>query len=456
MNPRHGLVVGIFALTPTLMAQATSLTLEQAVNQAWDRYPSLRVSVEQVSAAAAGIDLARKAYLPRADFLGQINRATRNNVFGLLLPQPVIPAISGPVLGRASMTNVWGTAVGALVSWEPFDFGLRAASVAAAQSARDRAGAQEALTRLEIGTAAADAFLTTLAAQQVVVAAQAGVERARVFEQSVQALVKAELRAGADASRSSAELAQARIQLIQSERAEQVSRAALTQFLGTAPGALRLEAGPLLKVPQQIDTAGRAASSHPRAVVQNAAVEVARSRQKILDRSYFPRFQLQAATYGRGTGADPDGTTGGAASGLGPNTGNWAVGMTVTFPAFDLPSIRARKQVEAFQVRAEAARYDQIIQDLTADLEKARAALDGARKVSEQTPIQLAAARTLEQQAAARYKSGLTTIVDVAEAQRLLTQAEIDNSLAGLGLWRALLALRVAEGDLTSYLQQTR
>ena len=58
-----------------------------------------------------------------------------NNVFGMLLPQPVIPSISGPVPGRNALTNVWGSAVGALVSWEPFDFGLRRANVGAAGAA---------------------------------------------------------------------------------------------------------------------------------------------------------------------------------------------------------------------------------------------------------------------------------------------------------------------------------
>src|SRR6266540_2523448 len=78
-------------------AQQTPLTLEQAVSQALDKYPAVRASIEQVSAAAAGINLARTVYLPRADFLGQLNRATRNNVSGLLLPQQVISPISGPV-----------------------------------------------------------------------------------------------------------------------------------------------------------------------------------------------------------------------------------------------------------------------------------------------------------------------------------------------------------------------
>jgi len=52
-------------------------------------------------------------------------------------------------------------------------------------------------------------------------------------------------------------------------------------------------------------------------------------------------------------------------------------------------------------------------------------------------------------------QAGLGNITEVAEAQRLLTQAEIDDSLARLGVWRSLLGVAAAEGDLTpSWRQQ--
>src|SRR5438132_605987 len=91
----------------TVLFGQTPVTLQDAVDRAIAHYPAVRISSEQASAAAAGIALARTAYLPRADFLGQVNRATRNNVFGLLLPQSVIPSISGPVLNTNDSTNVW-------------------------------------------------------------------------------------------------------------------------------------------------------------------------------------------------------------------------------------------------------------------------------------------------------------------------------------------------------------
>ncbi len=434
--------------------QCAPLTLPQAVEMAVEQYPSVRASLEQVSAAAAGVNLARTGYLPRADFLGQVNRATRNNVFGLVLPQSVLPSVSGPVLGTNGLTNVWGSAVGLLVSWEPFDFGLRKANVDTAESARRRAEMGVARTRLEVGAAAADAFLSILAAEETVRAAEAGLKRARALEQAVEAVTRAGLRPGADLERARAETALARTQLARAEQARAVTRTALAQLLGAAAAEISLAPGPLAEAPPAaVETAAKPAE-HPAAREQNAAVEEARARQKALERAWFPRFSLQAASYARGSGAATDGATGGAISGLGPNVQNWAVGLTVTFPALEQPSLRARRQVETHRELAEQARYDQVLRELNGRLEAARAALAGARRVAENTPAQLEAARATLDQAAARYKSGLGAIVEVAEAQRLVAQAEIDHSLARLGVWRAMLGVAAAQGDLQPFLKE--
>src|SRR5512143_3414674 len=125
------------------------LTLDQAMQYAVDHYPTVRAALEQVNASTAGIDIARSAYLPRLDSLWQSNRGTANNIFGQVLPQSVIPAMSGPVLSFTSAESVWGSATGALFTWEPFDFGLRHAGVAGADAALTRARAGEVLTRLD-------------------------------------------------------------------------------------------------------------------------------------------------------------------------------------------------------------------------------------------------------------------------------------------------------------------
>src|SRR5437763_1400263 len=76
-----------------------------------------------------------------------------------------------------------------------------------------RARAQTAPTRLDVAAAAADAFLTVLAADEAVRAASANVDRLQVFSTSVRTLVQNQLRPGADQSRAEAELAIAKNQL---------------------------------------------------------------------------------------------------------------------------------------------------------------------------------------------------------------------------------------------------
>jgi outer membrane protein len=93
-----------------------SFTLEQALQYAIDHYPTVRAALEQVNASTAGVSVAKSAYLPRLDSLWQSNRGTANNIFGQVLPQSVIPAMSGPVLPSASGGSVWGSATGALFS----------------------------------------------------------------------------------------------------------------------------------------------------------------------------------------------------------------------------------------------------------------------------------------------------------------------------------------------------
>jgi outer membrane protein len=448
----------MFVVVGALMAQQAppppGLTLSQAVEGALRNYPSIRVSQEQINAAAAGIQLARTAYLPRVDVLAQANRATRNNVFGLLLPQSVIPSMSGPVLGTNNFGTAWGSAIGTLVTWEPFDFGTRRASVAAASAARTQSEATLKRTQFDVTVAAADAYVTLVAALETVRAAQAGVDRAEVLSRTIGALVNAQLRPGADVSRAQAELAAARTQLIQAQQAVEVGRANLSQFVGREPEQITVSAPNLLRLPPEQTVAPVDTATNPLSVEQSAVVEQLKSQLKILERSYFPRFFLQGSAYARGTGAETNGTNLEGLNGLGPTTQDYALGFTVTFPVMDRASIQAREAGQSANIRAETARYQQIATDLKARWNVAVATLRGARNVAANTPIQVAAARAATEQATARYRSGLGNIDEVAEAQRLLTQSEIDDALARLSVWRGLLGVATAAGDLQPFLAE--
>jgi outer membrane protein TolC len=441
-----------FSPLPAQQGPVSTLTINQAVENALNIYPSITVSQEQVNAAAAAIDLANTAYLPRIDSIAQVNRATRNNVFGLLLPQGVIPSMSGPVIGSNNFGTVWGSAVGALVSWEPFDFGLRRASVSAATASKAHSQATVARTQFDVSVATADAFLTVLAAQETVRAAQAGVDRAQVLAQIVRAQANAQLRPGADASRAEAELAVARTQLAQAQQAQEVARSVLSQFVGIPPQQVTVSAANLLQPPLEEPVPPFNMAQNPIAVEQNAFVDQQKAELQSLEKSYVPRFFGQGSAYARGTGAETNGARLGRLNGLAPDTQNYALGFTVTFPIFDFASIHAREAGQSATIRAETARYQQITTDLTARWNAAVAALDGARKVAANTPTEVSSANVANQQSNARYQSGLGTVVEVADTQRLLTQAEIDDALARLGVWRALFGVAAAAGNIQPFL----
>jgi outer membrane protein len=431
------------------------VSLNDAVQLALKNHPTVKESRARAQSADATIGVARTAYLPRLDALWQVNRATHNNVFGLLLPQAIVPSISGPVLGTTSLTSVWGSAAGVLLSWEAVDFGLRRANVDAARAQSAVASAQTEVTQLDIAAAAADAFLTVLAADERVRAAQANVERLRVFGDSVRTLVQNQLRPGADQSRAEAELAVAKNQLSQAIETADIARATLANAIGSAGTTVQPDPALLGRLPALPELPALNPQAHPAARAESAAITAVQARERAIDRSYLPHIDFQSAFAGRGSGADMPGqpTLG---DGLSLRVPNWAVGASVTFPAFEVFSARARKRVELQNEVAERARYEQVVQNLTTQDARARALTTAAGEIARNTPLERQAATDAESRARARYASGLADVTEVAEAQRLLAQADADDAVARLGVWRALLAAAQAHGDLTPFLDQIR
>jgi outer membrane protein len=368
-----------------------------------------------------------------------------------VLPMSVIPAMSGPVLTSASSGSVWGSATGALFSWEPFDFGLRHASVASAEAAVARARADEALTRLDVQTAVGAAFLNIVGAQRAVAALQADVDRRDLLARAVHILVDNQLRPGAEASRTDAERAAAQTRLIQAQEALTLGQIALARVLGTT-SPVAIDATTLVdRLPADAPIA--APATHPLTQVRQAAVDVARAQEDVLSRTDLPRVYFQSSVFARGSGANANGQLDGGISGLGLDRANWAAGVQVVFPnAFDFTSLRARKAAAAASARAETALYDEAMLTVTSQQLAAAAMVQAARAVAANTPVQLAAARQSEAQATARYQAGLASIVEVADAQSLLAQAEVQDQLARIDVWRALLAQAAAQGTLTPFL----
>jgi len=462
------LVVG-FTLAPIRMATAQDwpalrgplsqqamprqpLTLRDAVELALTNYPSVRASASRERARNAEIWLAKTAYLPKGYLIVNENRGSMNRVASIVYPAHDIPVVADRVGETTSFRSFWAANAGAGIDWELYDFGLRAARVKMARAETGQAAAALSLTKLEVATAAADAFLAVTAAQLRLRAEQANVDRMQVFAQAVHAVVDSDLRPAVDASRADAELALARNELIEAQQNLDVALATLAERLGVAGTTLTIDPGPLANMPPTAQPPPLPVlEDHPLAIVRDAGIKTVIAKQRVLSRTYFPHLHLESAIYGRSSGTDQRAWA--AEQGFLPVIPNWAVGLTISFPFLSIFEVKAQEQIVAKEKQAERALYDQAMQTLRGDDARARAVVDGAIKIAGNAPAFVKAARETESRARVRYDVGLGTVVDFAEAARLLVRAEVTYSLAGLGVWRAFLAASVAHGDLKPFLQ---
>ena len=168
---RFGIVLralGCFGLILSLKAQplpATGMALVQAVESALRNYPSVQVA--GANERRVRRDSTRAHRLSSTGGCARAGESrTRTNIFGILLPQSVVPNISGPPLNSSNFGTLWAAPQ---ACWSP---GSRSISACVERMLRlpTRGGAQSEATRkrteFEVAVAAADAHLTLAAAQE--------------------------------------------------------------------------------------------------------------------------------------------------------------------------------------------------------------------------------------------------------------------------------------------------
>jgi outer membrane protein TolC len=427
--------------------EVRAYALEQAVREALAHHPRIRSATADEDAAVARVDESETRELPAVGISAQINRSTGNTPPGAFFLTPGMPPISGAPRGKTLDSGEWQTGAGIWASWDALSLVRQAAAVDVALAGRTESEAATSAQRLEVAYRAADAFLLLVEAQETVRAASASVDRAQVVVTMTKPLVDQSLRPGVDAARAEAELANARTALARAAQARELRRAQLAEAVGDTSLRIEASAGGLAGPIDEAPPGSVSVDRHPDVVQSSSAAARANQERNRVEVEYLPRVDLVAALWVRGSGIYDS-----PASGLVPDIPNWAAGAVVSWSLLDIPTIRARVRVASAARDAASARRDETVLAVEGQLASATALLEGARDVARQTPTALASARAAEEQALARYKTGLSPVVDVADAERLRTQAEIDDAVARLEVRRALLLLARASGDLTPFL----
>ena len=192
--------------------------------------------------------------------------------------------------------------------------------------------------------------------------------------------------------------------------------------------------------------------------MRQATVDQARALEEVLARTDLPRVFVQSSVFARGSGANPSGVLRRRRrmdSASIARTGRPACRCCFRTSSISRACGRERPRPR-HRSRASTALYDEALLTITNEQQTAAALLQTTRAIAANTPVQLAAAQQSESQARARYDAGLASIIEVADAQSLLAQAEVQDQLARVDVWRALLAAAVAQGDLTSFVNLVR
>lgn len=435
-----------------------ALTLRDSIDTALRNYPSIRKKFFKLRAAKANVTLAKTQYLPNINFdiqqsavsSNRISSVVMNNVSGF----DTVPVDSGPPVNKASFTPNSNNLQGLNLNWLLVDFGMRKANDKFAYADARSARADVSLTKLDVAFAAAKSFLMAAAAKQIILSKQAELEHMEAAKLRVKTLVAEGLRPGVDSADLDYEVAKTKIALIRAEKNKRLALVDLAEKMGLASRDFEIISDPIIRsplktqaqTPDPIDL-----RAHPLARMKEAQIKRWKAKQIVLDKAYRPHLWLNSSVWGLGSsdGVNPIRSV---AGGTLPQVFNYMVGVTFSFPIMEYFPLRAQKRMARSNELAAKADFDLAMQLLEKKDANARIMLDQSRKVAEQTPILVKAAQVREIKVLKRYGTGLTNVVALADAEKKLAEAKVENAIAQIDVWHSILALAYAQGDLNPFM----
>ena len=436
-------------------------TLRAAVEYAQHNYPTILKAQSQVHAAKRNVTIQKiNEYMPESLMQYQEIMASHNKLTQVFFGSPVFPAISGPAANDTSMEPYFFTAGGVSIDWSPLDFGLHKARIQLAKTLADQARTQYAVSDLDIGLTAANAFLDAVIAVQQVRAAEQNVTSFEQFDQVVHAQVSALLKPGADESLALAQLANARNDLIRAQLSRDLAFANLANAIGLGGNPIDIDASGISEKSEPADLQKTPPVFEQVPILQaaNAVLLSALAQKKVLDKEYYPVFHLLAGVNTRSSELSP--TEAGIrqsanVAGLIPVVPNYQVALIVNWNFLDIFRLHQEKLVQSERIYQQQQESNLVLQNLRTQDIQSRLRVKAALALAENMPIQVESSVVATHQAEARYKTGLGSVAQVAQANETLAQSRVQEAIARVGVWRALLSVASVHGDLHPLLSES-
>lgn len=413
--------VWLLLCTGLAFAQPPVLTLQQAQQEALTHSPLLREAASRQREARYKVDEAYTQAYPTVAINAGANRVT----------PPVIVNVAGQSI---EVSPEYNYTAGLTLRQTIYTFGRLKWSAAAAEL-NERAVLAEAESRqAQVLEEVTLAYYDTLLTQEAVAIAEDLVKAREAHLRDAVQLVNAGVAAQFDVKRDEASLAQGQQQLLEARNRANLARVRLFTLLERPDRGEQLEPAPS-ELPLPTPTAVEVAlQQRPDLQASRWAVQAAEARYHLAEAQDAPNLGLQT-----------DYVTRNAAGFVQPN--QWTVGLNLQIPLFDGGLAEARagqarevtEQLRALLQQAERnARLE--LESLRLEAANRRERIEVARRSIESAAEALRIARL-------RYQNGLSTNVELLDAQAAYTAAQQDLVAARYQYLQALTRWQRATGN---------
>ena len=460
MDKKH--IVLLMLLLTSVALSAQTLSLKDALKMALDNYESIKAKGNYLKASEAKIQESQRDYWPELKLSAQQSYGTINAQNG--------PMYGFGGLGVASTSmplpdNNWNAAFGSLylanVNWEFFTFGQTRNKIQLA-----KIGTQQRFTDLEqekfqhqikvIG-----AYLNLLAVQRMVFVQQKNVERAEIFLTTVLSLAESGLKPMVDASLAKAEVSNAKIALLRMQDKEIELSKVLAMSVGVDYSKFILE-GYCSQVQPSFFQSMEVNASHPLLSNKQSKIDLSEGQTKLLRSQNMPKLSMFGVIQGRGSGfkhnyvQDNTAFSRSYVDGVGIDRGNYLVGVGVTWSVSNLFRNHSKIKNQKYETLALQDEYNLLDRELKTESVMASDRIRNAKEHKKESPIQVEAASQAYAQHVALYKNGLSNVADLTQAFYALNRAEIDDEIASINVWQALLLKASSTGHIDLFTNEIK
>lgn len=418
------------------------MTLAEALAYAQQHQPTLHAAQARIEVAKRAASAARAEWMPQLGATAQLFYGTMNNSTGMFLSVRTtdLPRIGGSRSDGTIGDSYPSTLVAIGLRQPIYDFGRIAALTAAADAETAVSRYRTEAESLDVALQVELMYYAVLSAKAVERAATDAQKRAEVRRDMVKASVERGLRPPIDLTRALADLTRFEVGRMRAQGGIETAQTLLAAVVGVPeplldaaePPGPAPEAGPLPPLGEALE---QALARDPGLRAGLARLLGQQAMTRALTRQWAPSLSLTASLSGRAGGAPLNSGPSGV-SGWVPSVPNWDLGLILQAPIFDGVLLARRAQSKAAEevLRSE---IDVARRRLLTDIQRAYTNF----RISEATLPALAAAATAAQknyaQADARFRAGLSTSVELADAEALRTAAEIELVVGRFDVLRA-------------------